>query len=59
MATVRIYSTGKLWEVMGQRMILREVQDKDLVFDTREGRLWLGRDEMEELIVSGSATVVR
>lgn len=57
--TCRFYSTGTLWSVMGQRMILREFDNKDLRFDTRDGRVWLSRDEMEQLVQSGDATVIK
>jgi len=57
--TCRFYSKGTLWSVMGQRMILMDFDNKDLMFETRDGRLWLQRDEMEQLVQSGDATVVR
>jgi len=40
-------------------MILMDFDNKDLMFETRDGRLWLQRDEMEQLVQSGDATVVR
>lgn len=49
---------GEMWLIKGEKMIVDEEYETEIVFKARTYNQWVAKDELESMVKSGEATKI-